>query len=379
MRLSLIALLFTINACTSQIEEPSLVTKLGNDTLAVETFKFEEDRFIAEVIVRSPRTVLTRYKGEMTEAGGLASLVEYRYNPATGFDGEGSLFREFRPDGDSLTITTNLESGTRVSTIEYTGEFLPFIEYTHWPFELALLKAAENESDTLVVPMLAGRRTLDFTLADLGGNNRTVRHPFRGVMDVTVNSSGELETLDAWQTTRKLIVERSTDENIDAAAKKFAADEASGRGFGALSGAVVDEFDVRGVNFRLEYGSPSKRGRDLFGGIVPYGERWRTGANRATHIRFDGDITIGGIAAPAAEYTLFTIPEEDGGTLLINTQTGQNGRTYSEDLDLGRVELQREVNPESVEVFTITVTETEDGGRLNLMWGNTIYFTEINF
>ena len=65
--------------------------------------------------------------------------------------------------------------------------------------------------------------------------------------------------------------------------------------------------------------------------------------------------------------------------MIINTQTGQNGRSYNVELDLGRVELHREVNPESVESFTITVTETEDGGRLNLMWGNTIYYTDIKF
>jgi hypothetical protein len=213
--------------------------------------------------------------------------------------------------------------------------------------------------------MLSGRRALDFIIADLGNDNKTVRHTFRGVMDVTVTDSEALKTLDAGQTTRKLFVERTSDADVEAAAAQFAKYEQDGKVFGALSGAVVDQFEVEGVIFDLSYGSPSKRGRDLFGGIVPYGERWRTGANRATHIKFDKDITIGGLMAPANEYTLFSIPEEDGGTLFINTQTGQNGRSYNADLDLGQVELKREVNPDMVEVFTITVTETDEGGRLN--------------
>jgi hypothetical protein len=341
------------------------VTKLGNDTLAVESFYQDGNNYTVDVVVRSPKTVLTRYEGTLSEAGGLSSLNEYRFDPSSAFRGEGNLFRSFLPNGDSLTITTNLDDGTRISTFEYNGEFLPFIEYTHWPFDLALLKAARANSDTLAVPMLSGRRALDFIIADLGNDNKTVRHTFRGVMDVTVTDSEALKTLDAGQTTRKLFVERTSDADVEAAAAQFAKYEQDGKVFGALSGAVVDQFEVEGVIFDLSYGSPSKRGRDLFGGIVPYGERWRTGANRATHIKFDKDITIGGLMAPANEYTLFSIPEEDGGTLFINTQTGQNGRSYNADLDLGQVELKREVNPDMVEVFTITVTETDEGGRLN--------------
>ena len=68
--------------------------------------------------------------------------------------------------------------------------------------------------------------------------------------------------------------------------------ETKGKVFGALSAAVINNYEVNGVNFILEYGSPSKRGRQIFGGIVKYGERWRTGANRATHIKFDKDYRI---------------------------------------------------------------------------------------
>ena len=127
--------------------------------------------------------------------------------------------------------------------------------------------------------------------------------------------------------------------------------ETQGKIFGALSAAVINNYKVNGVNFRLDYGSPSKRGREIFGGIVKYGERWRTGANRATHIKFDKDITIGNLEVPAGEYTLFSIPEEDGGTLIINTQTGQNGRNYNPDLDLGRISLNRKNLPETIENF----------------------------
>lgn len=378
MRLTIIAILLLITACTSPADDYNgFVTRLGNDTLAVENFKLDGNQFHADVVVRSPRTILTRYEATLNEVGGVDSLSEYRFDPEAGFSGSGSFVRSIKTEGDSLNISFLRNGETQMIMIEKEDGIIPFIEYTHWPFELALLQAVGE--DSVVVPMLAGSRARGFLIANLGGEARTVRHPSRGVMDVTVNASGELETLDAAQTTRKLIVQRTEGENVERAAKQFARAEANGRGFGALSGAIIEDFEVRGVSFTLDYGSPSKRGRDLFGGIVPYGERWRTGANRATHIKFDQEISIGGLTAPAAEYTLFSIPEEDGGTLIVNTQTGQNGRSYNEALDLGRIELQREVNSESVEAFTIMVTQTEDGGRLNLMWGTTIYYVDIEF
>lgn len=367
-----------ILACSGyQSQEFGFVTQLGNDTLAVESFNLEGNLFYADVVVRSPRTILTRYEVELNELGGIENMREYRFDPKTGFSGEGTFVRSIITDGDSLNVSFLRNGETQTIMISKEDRILPFIEYTHWPFDLALSQLGTE--DTTLVPMLVGSRARTFTLANLGSNDRTVRHPTRGVMDVTVNESGKLETLDAAQTTRKLFVQRTGGQDIEKAAREFANAEASGRGFGALSGAIVQEFTVNGVNFTLDYGSPSKRGRELFGGIVPYGERWRTGANRATHIKFDKDIEIGGLKAPANEYTLFTIPEENGGVLIINTQTGQNGRSYNESLDLGRVELKREENNESVESFTITVEEHESGARLNLKWGNTIYYTDVDF
>jgi len=82
---------------------------------------------------------------------------------------------------------------------------------------------------------------------------------------------------------------------------------------------------------------------------------------------------FGDLEVPAGEYTLFTIPEQDGGTLIINKQTGQNGRSYDESRDLGRVPMEIATTDEMVEAFTISVEETEEGGELNLAWGNTVF------
>jgi hypothetical protein len=196
-------------------------------------------------------------------------------------------------------------------------------------------------------------------------------------MGVQVDKNGNIIELDASSTTRKLTVERTRDIDINKIASRFATSDKKGNPFGNLSGAVEESFTVNGINVDVSYGSPEKRGRKLFGGIVPFGERWRTGANRATHFKVSDDIAIQGLSVPAGEYTFFTIPEADGGKLIINKQTGQNGQTYDQSKDLGRVEMTVSEQDEDTDVFTILVEEQGKGGVIKLVWGTTVY--SINF
>lgn len=82
---------------------------------------------------------------------------------------------------------------------------------------------------------------------------------------------------------------------------------------------------------RVVYGRPYKRGRNTIfgtkesGAVVPYGERWRTGANEATEITVTGDVLIGGKKLAAGTYSLFTTPGPDTWTLHVNSKLGLDG------------------------------------------------------
>jgi hypothetical protein len=78
-------------------------------------------------------------------------------------------------------------------------------------------------------------------------------------------------------------------------------------------------------NVKLNYGQPSKRGRVIFGELVPYGQVWRAGANEATEITFAKDATFGGKPIKAGTYTLFIRPEKDKWTIILNSQLKQFG------------------------------------------------------
>src|SRR5271166_6429219 len=89
----------------------------------------------------------------------------------------------------------------------------------------------------------------------------------------------------------------------------------------------------------IQYSRPSVRGRKIFGGLVPYNEVWRTGANAATGLKTDVALNIGGANVPAGSYTLYTLPGPTSWKLIINKQTGQWGTEYSQGQDLARVEM----------------------------------------
>lgn len=110
---------------------------------------------------------------------------------------------------------------------------------------------------------------------------------------------------------------------------------------------------VNGKEISVAWGSPSVRDRQIFGGLVPWGQVWRTGANEATALRTEADLMIGGQRVPAGSYTLYTIPEPESWTLIINRETGQWGTQYDPGLDLARVAMQVEALDEPVEQFTI--------------------------
>ncbi|OEK00221.1 hypothetical protein BFP97_01255 [Roseivirga sp. 4D4] len=360
-----------------------LVTKLGNDTLAIERITIDTlGEIKADVLLRSPRISLKSYHLTYDENNIIKELLSFDNTELGSFKGfmRGSIMgTNYKTTGDSLRINTMGRNGPVTYHILNDRQLLPFIDMVHWPFDLAFQRHVESDTDSIHQYMLSGRRISDFIIHKTGDRSYTLRHPSRGVMEVNTTNAGGLQRLDAKATTRKLIVTRTNRLDFDALVSRFIEKDKAGSPFGTLSGAIVGDFEFGGSEFQVSYGSPAKRGREIFGGIVPYGARWRTGANRATHFKTSKAIKIEGKTIPAGEYTLFTIPEANGGTLIINSQTGQNGRSYDESRDFMRTAMSRSSQSEVTEQFTVKVVETASGGSIQLIWDQTIYSVDFNF
>jgi len=132
-----------------------------------------------------------------------------------------------------------------------------------------------------------------------------------------------------------------------------------------------------GKTIKIDYSSPRAKGRKIFGeasekALVPYGQIWRTGANDATTLVTDTNLTVGGKAVPAGSYTIFTVPKADAWSLAISKKTGEWGTDYpGEKEDLVRVPMSVSKTSAPVENFTIAFDQAGGKCTLRMEWENT--------
>jgi hypothetical protein len=127
-----------------------------------------------------------------------------------------------------------------------------------------------------------------------------------------------------------------------------------------------------GKMVKTDYSSPRVKGRKIFGSLVPYGQVWRTGANDATTLVTDTNLTVGGKDIPAGSYTIFTLPNADKWSLIVSKKTGEWGIPYpGEGDDLARADMRVSPLPSAVENFTISFDQKGSTCTMNLDWEKT--------
>jgi len=138
------------------------------------------------------------------------------------------------------------------------------------------------------------------------------------------------------------------------------------------SQTVTQEFGLGTI--KLSYARPSVKGRKIFGGLVPYNEVWRTGANSATLLNFSDEVKIEGNTLPAGEYGLFTIPGETEWTIILNKDSKQWGAyEYKKENDVLRFKVKAVKLPGKKETFTIGFEDVlPTSCKLTLAWDNVL-------
>ncbi len=119
----------------------------------------------------------------------------------------------------------------------------------------------------------------------------------------------------------------------------------------------MSTFKYENTYIKITYGRSSKRNRVIFGELVPYEKVWRTGANEATEITFTQDVRISGNVVKQGTYALFTIPQKNRWTIILNSELGQWGAfKYDDKKDVLRFDIPSYELPNSYETFTIELT-----------------------
>ena len=150
-----------------------------------------------------------------------------------------------------------------------------------------------------------------------------------------------------------------------------------GTGWAQTSPPETATGKIGGATLMIKYCAPSVLGRKIFGegGRVmqdPTAPIWRAGANDATAFHTDANVTVGGLAVPKGDYTLYVnVKDPDAWELVINKQTGQWGTKYDKTMDLGRAPMTMSAPPALVENLKYTLVDNGGGsGSLTLAWEN---------
>jgi hypothetical protein len=133
---------------------------------------------------------------------------------------------------------------------------------------------------------------------------------------------------------------------------------------------IKQDFGISSVE--LTYSRPGMKGRKIFGDLVPYGKVWRTGANAITQIKFNDDVTIGGMPLKAGSYAIYTIPNQSEWEVVINKDYNSWGTEYKPEDDVLHFKVKSRKMDDAVETFTMQFFNVKpNGADLSIMWEKT--------
>jgi hypothetical protein len=385
---SLIALAAAQLIAAPADDKSSFVTTLGRDTVAIESVAREGDRVTGDIVVRIPATVRVHYEVALRADGSVARTT-YVLDPMGAKTTAGRrMTLDF--DGDSVRATVDSAGQTRkvvrpmpkgTVPLLMTGFGASYGLYSSMGlYELLLARTKPSASDTLTVPAIDIANGTISKRKFLARSATQIDVDYFGILwtHLTMDAGGRITAADARSTTEQTETQRTQSVDIGALAKSFASADRSGKGVGAASPNVIAKGTIGGQLVVATYGSPRRRGRTILGAVVPYDKVWRTGANEATVLIFDKDMTIGGAPVPAGAYSLWTIPKIDGTVqLIINRQHGQWGTDYDPAQDLVRVPMKSSIAPSPQENFAIDIPGAGNNGELRISWDAFVWSTPL--
>lgn len=148
-----------------------------------------------------------------------------------------------------------------------------------------------------------------------------------------------------------------------------------------ISNIAIASIKYENTYLKVVYGQPYRRGRDIFGELVPFGEVWRTGANEATEITITNTVLMNNEPIEAGTYSLFTIPNEDNWTIILSNALGEWGAfNYTPEMDYKKFDVPVIKTEEPAEVFTIDFDELSGSlTNMKLEWDSVKIEIPIRF
>lgn len=351
-----------------------LVMRLGPDTLFVERFELGAGRLYVESALRAPSAAFRTIDARLNRDGKLSSIAVATFDPAhpraATRDSATVAFSD-----DSTIYSFGLGASKQFLRLPGRGDLIISLPGSFW-FPSYLLLAARAPpfvGDSLIGTMTSRLGTDRLVLKRAARDTLTIWTQLAGMMRVILGPDGRTVALDGTGSSLGYIGTRLDWIDIDSVARAFAARERAAGTIGSLSGRDTAVAQLAGARITVDYGRPTKRGRVIFGNVVPWNGVWRTGANLATHFTTSRELRFGDAVVPAGTYTLHTIPTPQSWTLLVSRQTGQWGTTALDPaMVIARIPMRVSRSSEVVETLTIAIVPEGPGGKIRLAWDDTV-------
>ncbi|OLB49116.1 MAG: hypothetical protein AUI08_09185 [Gemmatimonadetes bacterium 13_2_20CM_2_65_7] len=369
----MLALLLTLSVAVQ--DSGAFVVRLGTDTVALEQYTRTATQLRGEYVVRTPRSLHRIYTADLNPDGTVRRWELVTHNIG---GGPGPMETKASVDfsGDTAVMVSPQGDGTVTSKFAVPRGTFPFLIYGYGLLEhMGRWARATGKDSVRFTALASANQTSGGYIRKRGGDTLVFmldEGQLAGVGPFTfrLDRQGHLTWLTGKGSTLQVEVQRVASVPMAQATQSFA-----NRPLGQLSPRDTTRANLQGVDVWIDYSRPQKRGREIFGNIVPWNAVWRTGANAATQLSAAGDIVIGdGGAAQvvrAGKYTLWTLPTPTGWKVIINKQTGQWGTEYNRELDLIRIDAKVETLATPVEQLTISFEPANKGSILAITWDRT--------
>ncbi|QIP13454.1 DUF2911 domain-containing protein [Spirosoma aureum] len=256
------------------------------------------------------------------------------------------------------------------SSMDFYGGTNPLFSLIEWNC-MRLAKSGKQVLGPLTMTNTSAVSTISVRYT--GENAMVFGGPFIEYTKIKVDATGRIINTDGTGTAYNFLVTKHAPIDIDQLAKRMVRTI----GIGDPSPRDTVAASIQKSTISIDYSRPSRRGRKIFGGVVPYDSVWRTGASNATVLSLQHPIQIGKTVLPAGKYSLYTIPGPQSWQLIFNTNTTKWPTDPDRSKDFAQVALLVKSLDTPKDQFTIEIQETKTGGTLKFQWDDKEAYTDF--
>ncbi len=376
----LVSILFGVKSF-SQINKPytaSFVGRMGVDTVIVETYTMINNHLYGKAFVRVPEDYIGEFSIHFYPDGSIREFNVSAMDPLNSslpFAATSGAF-EYRLNMNCKNDTcTYYNSITGVSNekiyrhpaprVDFVGGWVPFISLMEWHCR-RLVQSGKQELPLKMINHNIG--VYDIGVHFLNKDTIIFGGPFLEYSKIGIDKTGKVLGVDGIGTPWNYYVTSHPPINIDEVAKRMTITPK----IGIPSPTETTEFEIHGSKISLTYGRPFKRGRTIFGGVVPYDTLWRTGANGPTVFTFQNDIKLNNTTIPKGKYSIYSIPRRNEWLLIFSNDLKSWPTDPDRSKEIAQVVVPVNTTKNITQQFTIEIAEIGKTGEMKFIWDDVI-------